>query len=78
MTVSPRESVTGGEVSSDGVIIVRGLVDGYPVEIGLKPRLDAGKVEWRCGVLKRIEGWFVPENGYAPKSCPPVASLSVL
>lgn len=71
-------SVTGGSVSDDGVIVVHGTVDGHPIELALKPRLSGDRVEWRCGALKVVEGWFVPTDGYFPRACPRVASLSML
>jgi hypothetical protein len=69
--IVPQGAVTGGEVSADGVIIVRGTVDGYPIEVGMKPTLKPdGEVEWRCRGLKVMEGRFVPEGAYLPQPCP--------
>src|SRR5690349_24686147 len=78
LTVVPSGALTRGEVSADGIIVLRGLVDGYLVEVVFKPKLSAGKVQWSCGALKEIEGWFVPNHAYFPKTCPKVASVKAL
>jgi hypothetical protein len=75
LPVPAGRSLTSATVSDDGVIVMNGRVDGYPVSVALKPFLNAGKVEWRCRGLKVVEGWFVPDNGYFPQACPRAASL---
>jgi hypothetical protein len=80
LVIKPDKFVTGGEVSPDGIIVIRGTVDGYPVEVALKPSLNkkGELIGYRCGALKVVEGWFVPKDGYFPRTCPKVASLDSL
>jgi type II secretory pathway pseudopilin PulG len=75
MSFKPSSPVTGATVSDDGVIVVNGTVDGHAVTVALKPSLAGGEVRWNCRHLKSVEGWFAPEGGYFPRSCPKAASL---
>jgi hypothetical protein len=71
LAIVPHGAVTGGEVSTDGIIVVRGSVDGQPVEIGMKPALKAdGSLEWRCRGLKVMQGWSVSDHAHMPSACP--------
>jgi hypothetical protein len=71
LTIAPHGAVTGGEVSGDGIIIVRGTVDDQPVEIGMKPALKQdGSLEWRCRGLKVMQGWSVSDQAHMPSACP--------
>lgn len=75
LSIKPDGNLTSATVSDDGVIVLSGTVDGYPVVIALKPYLKGSELGWRCGALKAIEGWFMPDDGYLPRGCPRAASL---
>lgn len=75
LSIPAGGSVTSATVSDDGVIVVNGAVDGYPVALAFKPYLRGGEVEWRCRALKRAEGLFIPKDGYLPRGCANAASL---
>jgi len=75
LAIRPAGPLTSASVSDDGVIVMNGTVDGYPIVVALKPRLQNGTLEWRCRGLKVVEGWFMPEGGYFPQGCPRAASL---
>jgi hypothetical protein len=75
LAIAAGGPVTSATVSDDGVIVLNGRIDSYPVVVALKPSLRNGEIEWRCRQLKWVDGWFEPESGYFSKGCARAASL---
>jgi len=75
LSIQPGGELVSASVSDDGVIVLNGSVDGYPIVIALKPYLKGSELGWHCRGLKVVEGWFIPDGGYFPRGCPPAASL---